>query len=290
MVLQSTLHNLNSSLSRLQHSQQDMSTGRSLRKMSDDPTRGISAMTTRNELRRSEQRSRTADHTQSVLAVADNALVSSLDILARAKELTVRASNTGLLDATARDVIGSELSSIREELIAVANTKHLNRPIFNGTAAGAAYDTSSGAYLGNAAIVVRDVGPGTTVTANMTGEQIFGAQTGLSGDLFAVLDRLATAVASGDSAAIAIEHTNLDAATTRVGSAAAEIGTRAARLDGIRSRSAADELGLRDRLSGLEDIDLAEAILATQTHENAYTAALQAAARVIPPSLVDYLR
>lgn len=290
MVVSSTLHDLNSSLTRLRDAQADLSTGKVIRRISDDPTLGVSAMTIRNDLRRSDQRSRTSEATQTVLRMADTALVSSLDILSRAKELTVRASNSGTSDPTVRLAISQELSSIRDELISVANTKHLDRPLFNGTAAGDAYDASTGAYLGNDASIARDVAAGTTIAANMTGEQIFGDQSSPTGDLFAVLERLSIAVANGDEAAIATEHLNLDDATTRVSSATAEIGSRSARLEGIQTRADVDRANLRETLSELEDTDLAEAIIATQTHENAYTAALQAAARVIPPSLVDYLR
>lgn len=290
MVISTSLHDLNSTLTRLRDAQADLSTGKVIRKISDDPTRGVAAMSIRNELRRTEQRARTSEATQTVLQVADSALVSSLDILSRAKELTVRASNSGASDPTSRLAISSELTSIRDELLTIANTKHLDRSIFNGTAAGDAYDASTGSYLGNDATVVRDVAAATTMAANLTGEQIFGAQAGPAGDLFAVLDRLATAVAAGDQTAIEAEHLNLGTATTRVSSAAAEIGSRSARLEGIITRAGLDEANLRETLSSLEDTDFAEAIIATKTHENAYNAALQAAARVIPPSLVDYLR
>lgn len=290
MVLRSTMHDLNTALARLRDSQADLSTGKVLRAMSDDPARGLSAMTIRADLRRAEQRARTSGETQTVLDIADTALLSGLDIMSRAKELAVRASNSGAADATSRGAISAELASIREELVAIANTKHLGRPIFNGTAAGDAYDASTGAYLGNAATIVRDVAPGVSIAANMTGEQVFGTQAGPTGDLFAVIDRLATAVATGDAAAIAVEHSNLDAAATRLTAAAAEIGNRSARLQGVRARSERDEASLRETLSSLEDTDLAEAIMTSQANENAYTAALQAAARVLPPSLVDYLR
>lgn len=290
MLVQSTLHNLGTSLSRLQDSQTDLSTGRVIRKMSDDPAKALSALGIRNALRVADQRSRTSDVTTSVLQIADTALVSGLDIMSRAKELAVRASNTAASDTASRGAISAELSSIRDELIALANTKHLGRSIFNGTAGGEAYDPSTGAYQGNAANIMRDVAPGTTVVANMTGEQVFGSQAGPTGDLFAVIDRLSTAIAVGDDGSIAAEHANLDTAATRMTSAAAEVGSRTARLEGIRTRAAVDEDGLRETLSSLEDADLAEAIIATKAHENAYTAALQAAARVIPPSLLDYLR
>jgi flagellar hook-associated protein 3 FlgL len=290
MVVQSTLLDLNSSLTRLQDSQADLSSGRLIRKMSDDPARAVSAMTVRNELRRAERHARTADETQTSLQVTDTALLSGLDIMSRVKELAVRASNSGASDATSRAAISSELSSIREELLALANTKHLDRPIFNGTATGPAYDIATGAYLGNAATIVRDVAPDVSIAANITGEQVFGSQTAPGGDLFAVLDRLQTAITGNDPNAIALEHTRVDEAASRMRSAAAEIGSRSARLEGIQTRSSSDTASMRERLSAIEDVDLAEAIIATKTHETAYNAALQAAARVIPPSLLDYLR
>jgi len=125
---------------------------------------------------------------------------------------------------------------------------------------------------------------------NMTGEQVFGTQGGPTGDLFAVLDRLQTAILASDSTAIAAEHSNLDTATKRLASAAAEIGTRAARIDNLRARADADQMGMSERLSRLEDADIAEALLNVKSSENAYNAALQAAARILPASLLDYLR
>ena len=174
-------------------------------------------------------------------------------------------------------------------MIALANTQYLQRSIFNGTAAGAAYD-AAGVYLGNDAQIVREIAPGTTIEANMTGEAIFGLQSAPEGDLFAVLERLEAAISAGDPAAMATEHANLDAGTTRMASASAEIGSRAARLETVKARAATDDVHLRETLAQLEDADIAEALINVKAHENAYTAALQAASRVIPPSLLDYLR
>jgi flagellar hook-associated protein 3 FlgL len=216
--------------------------------------------------------------------------VSGLDILSRVKELVVRASNTGISDSTSQSAIATEIGGLRDELLAIANTKYLDRPVFNGTAAGSAYDSTTGAYLGNNAAVMREVAPGTVIAANLTGTQVFGVQAGPDGDLFAVLDRLQTAIGANDPVAIGTEHARFDSASKRLASAAAEIGTRASRIDNLRTRAAADEAALRERLSGLEDADLAEALLNVRSSENAYNAALQAAGRVLPASLLDYLR
>ncbi len=105
-----------------------------------------------------------------------------------------------------------------------------------------------------------------------------------------MIDRLAAATSAGDTGALATEHANLDAAVTRLGGAAAEIGRRASHLESITVRAGVERADLAGRLSVVEDIDLAEALIEMQASENAYTATLQAAGRVLPPSLVDYLR
>lgn len=290
MAMRTSLRDLSNSFSRLQTNQQRISSGKAFNKVSDDPSRSVDALALRQQLRRTNQIERTAEDTSARLRSSDTALVSTLDVLTRVKELTVQASNTGSATATTRSVLAAELNGLRDQLIALANTEYLGRPLFNGTAGGKAYDPATGVYEGNATNFERPVAPGVTMTANLTGEQIFGAQGDPAGDLFAVIDRLSAAVNSGDSAGIAIEHANFDTASNRVGAATAEIGRRASELESIQSRAAISKADVQDRLSLVEDVDLAEAIIAMQASENAYTATLQAASRVLPPSLVDYLR
>lgn len=289
MVLRSTLDDLNGALGRLQRDQTALASGRRIRTVSDDPTGASSAMTMRSQLRRSEQYDRVATDSQGWLGTADTAIVSGLDLMGRIKELAVRAGNDGTATATTRQTMATEVEHLREELRSLANTEYLDRPVFNGTAAGDAYD-AAGVYLGNDAAVTRELGPGTTLVVNMTGPEVFGDPSSPEGDVFAVLDRLATAIAAGDTAGIAAEHANVDDAMSAMSAAAAQIGSRGARLESIRDRLSADVVTMRQALSEIEDADLAEALMSVKASENAYTASLQAAAQVLPPSLVDYMR
>jgi flagellar hook-associated protein 3 FlgL len=290
MILRSSLRDLNSSLGRLQQSQTELSTGRLVRKPSDDPTKATMAMSLRTQGRVTDHRQRAAQDASGWLDTAGSTLMSGLDLLGRVKELTVQAANSGAATSQSRGAIASEMRSLRDELLALANTRYIDRPVFNGTAAGQAYNPATGAYLGNAASVVREVSPGTTVNVNMTGETVFGAQSAPEGDLFAVLDRLATAIQNGDNVGVATEHQNTDNARLRMTQAVGELGSRAARVEDIRSRNDLQKERLLQSLSEVEDADLAQSLINVKARENAYTAALQAASKVIPPSLVDYLR
>lgn len=289
MVLTSTLRDLNGTLARLQSAQTDLSSGRVIRKASDDPAKATAAMSLRNQIRRAEHRTRSLTDAQGWLNVADSALVSGLDVLNRAKELGSRGASSGVAELGSRQAIAAELRGLRDELIAVANTRYLDRPVFNGTADADAY-SAAGVYQGNDAQIMREVAPGTTVRTNLTGEEIFGPQAAPEGDMFAVLGRLATAIEAGNPTDIATEQGNLEAARSRMASATAELGSRGARIEMIRTRAATDEAGLRETLSQIEDTDLAAALMDVKNRENAYQASLGAAARAIPTSLLDYLR
>lgn len=293
MVVNSTLRDLNLSLSRLQDSQTDLTTGRQIRRPSDDPTGASAAMTIRNQLRRSEHQARSLDDAQAWLSSADTALVTGLEVLGSVKETAVRAANSGASNGLAQEALAKSVENMRTDLLSLANTKYLGRPIFNGTAApnaaGNAYD-AAGTYSGNNALVSREIGPNTTVQVNMTGEEIFGVQGAPFGSVFDVLEELADAIRTGDTARMATAQDELETATTRWSAATAEIGSRGARVEQTLARSTDTDILLRETLSKLEDTDVAAALINVKANENAYTAALTAAAKVIPPSLVDYLR
>jgi flagellar hook-associated protein 3 FlgL len=244
----------------------------------------------RQDIRRAEQRARSLDDAQGWLTTADSALTSSLDAMARAKEIAVRAANTGAVtDPAARQALAAEIRSIRSEILANANTSYGSRAVFNGTAAGVAYD-GAGTYTGNSASVMRDVAPSTTVAVNLTGPEVFGTAGGPVGDVFEVLERMAISIAAGNSTAMATEHVNLDAATAQMSAATVELGTRSARLEDAKARSQDAKLLLTTQLSQVEDIDLVDALIQVKAQENSYQAALQMAANILPVSLLNYMR
>lgn len=70
----------------------------------------------------------------------------------------------------------------------------------------------------------------------------------------------------------------------------AEIGAKSERLDVAKSRLTQDKTNVVDILSKNEDIDIAESITNLKMMETAYRAALGVSARIIQPTLLDFLR
>ncbi|RYP85024.1 hypothetical protein EKO23_13615 [Nocardioides guangzhouensis] len=114
---------------------------------------------------------------------------------------------------------------------------------------------------------------------------------GAAGDtVFDHLDALATALRGGDgpgiSAAIDVLETDRETMTT----ARADAGTRTARLEQAATAAGDAELTLTTRLAEIENTDLPKAMVDLKMQEVAYQSALAATARVMQPSLLDFLR
>ena len=108
--------------------------------------------------------------------------------------------------------------------------------------------------------------------------------------MFKNLEDLSNALRAGDSAGVQASIGALAGDQTRITTALAEVGTRYNRLEQAVQKTVDTELSLSSTLSEVENVDLARATLDLGLHEVAYQAALASTARLIQPSLVDFLR
>jgi flagellar hook-associated protein 3 FlgL len=72
--------------------------------------------------------------------------------------------------------------------------------------------------------------------------------------------------------------------------AVADVGARANRLDGLAQINSDRALSLQSLLAETENIDLPNTIMRLEMQRVGYEAALQATAKAISPTLMDYLR
>lgn len=276
--------------SRLADIQRQVASGRQLERASDDPAGALEALRYRRSLRSYEQYDRNIGDAKAWLGTADSALQSIDARLTRAKDLTVQADN-GSLDSVARNAIASELRAIADEMVGLANTHHLGRPIFGGASGNAqAYDPS-GAFQGDTGAVTRTVGSGVSYQVNVTGPEVFGVENPgdpMNGNTFEVLREIADRVEAGLPASAGLDA--IERAHEGVHTAQSTLGTRLASLEKLEARNEGTTIEMRSALSEREDVDLADAILDLKSQEAAYTAALGVAGRILDGSLLDFLR
>jgi flagellar hook-associated protein 3 FlgL len=282
------MQGLEANVERLGRLQAQLSSGKQVSRPSDGPSATLSAMRLRSALRTHQQYARNADDGAGWLSTTDTAITTALTMTQRARDLTLQGMSAGAASATsAREGIAIELTSLREGMIKVANTRYLDRPVFGGTTTGSiAYDSSSGAYAGDSNQVLRTVSASGRVRADITGPEAFGSA---GSDLFSILADIADRVASApDTLGSGLD--DLDAAMSRLQTGLADVGARAARMEQLRQSADDQALTLRTQISDVEDVDLSKTIMDLQMQEVAYQAALGAASRVLQPSLVEFLR
>lgn len=283
---------LQASLARLQATQDQISSGRRLGKPSDSPTDTATAMSLRSEHQRSEQLDRAIDDGAARLGSADQALMQTDTLLLRVRQLLLAGSND-TNTAAERSAMAAEVDQLRSSLLDVANTRYLGQPVFAGTQdTENAYD-ASGAYLGNASPVERRVTTGPDrVAVGITGPEAFGtlfADPAAPGGM-GVLARVADALRTGDRTAMEQALVDVDAASDQVRTSQSIVGSRTSRLESVKTVGAAATTRMETQLSSVEGIDLAKALTDLSIQQTAYQAALSATAKVIQPSILDFLR
>jgi len=287
-LVQGTLDRLRLRLEQLQAAQARIASGKVIQRPSDDPGRMGSALAVRALQRVREQQARAAQDGQTWVDLTDAKLRSAAEALQRVRDLAVRAASTS--SATERAAIATEVTAVRDELVAIANARNGDQGLFSGTSANPAVSLVGGtwSYTGDATRVVRRVGDGDDVTVSLTADRVFGF--GAGEDVFTMLDGLASLVTSGDPAAVGAAIADVDRALGRVLDGLAEIGGAGKRIERALARNAEEQQALVTQLSELEDVDLAEAIMELQLQEVSYQATLATMSRVLQPSLADFLR
>lgn len=285
-IATSTLNNLQGALARNSRIQEQLSSGKAISKPSDSPTGTVSAMQMRAENRTVQQYSRNANDGMAWLSTIDTTLTSASSQMNRVRDLVLQGLNTGTTTDGSQAALAAEVDNIRESLIGLSNTTYLDRPVFGGNIAGAqAYD-GTGAYIGDAGVVNRTVGDSSQVRVNLTGPEVFGTGTD---NLFNVLASISDKLKNNPTA-LKDDLVRLDAVADNVKSGLSTIGARYNRVESMKNAADNRVLTLNSQLSEVEDIDLPATIMEMQLQQTAYQAALSATAKVIQPSLVDFLR
>jgi len=110
-----------------------------------------------------------------------------------------------------------------------------------------------------------------------------------SSDMLGSCVVLMNALEADDQEAVGMLLGNFEEAIDRLLNHRSNVGVKAIRLETTRSRLLDRELTFTRRLSEIEDADMTELITQLSVYENNYQAALLATAKIIQPSLLDFL-
>jgi flagellin-like hook-associated protein FlgL len=288
-VALTSLQGLNRNLDAVGKLQQQLTSGRLINAPSDSPTGTNKAMQTRAEQAAVAQQGRNISDAKGWLEQGDSTLREMLDTTRRVRDLTVQGLNTGAVSDASQKALATEVASLREGLLSLANTVVQGRPLFGGVTTGSKAYNNDGTWAGLAGPpITRRLSESENVRVDLTGEEAFGPD---ADNLFVIVGRIATNLTDPNSAALLeTDLADLDVAIKRMSTAVADVGSRASRVDRAEQLNFDRSLTLKARLGETENVDLPETIMRLQMQQVGYEAALAATAKAISPTLLDYLR
>jgi flagellar hook-associated protein 3 FlgL len=288
MTQRNILSDLNRVSEALTRTQQKVASNKEITRPSDDPFGASRALALRTSIEGTRQYQRNIQDAQGWQETAEIALADITDAIHRARQLVVQgASDT--TPAEARLAIAGEIDQLIESVKENANATYRGRYVFAGTATDAPpYVAGDDAYHGSPDMVERQIGPGVALPIGLVGSTFVG--NGADGKLLNVLRDVSAHLKTNDSTALSADLGLLAAKTDEVLGARALNGARQTRFDAALSRLAEVEESTLKQLSETEDVDIAKALIEFSSQQAAYQSALKAAANIVQPSLLDFLR
>jgi flagellar hook-associated protein 3 FlgL len=276
-------------VARLATYQQQLSSGKRINQVSDDPVTAGLSLRYRAESLQTDKYLENIEKGSSFIAASDTALGLMSGVMAEAKSLAVQGA-TGTQDSDSRRALASSVDSLLSRMVDLGNTVHDGRYIFSGTATFSqpfvkATDGSAVTYAGNLDNFDVQTGPTARTTVNQSGQALFKEPI----DLFKTLIDVRDSLLANDGLAVSNKISDIDAAHDQLNNLHGGIGATQQRLDLARNQLESVQTNLGALISEAEDVDFAETIAQMQMAEVALEAGLQAGARVMRSTLLDYL-
>lgn len=289
IMANTVMNNLFKTQERLAKFQEIVSSQKLINRPSDDPIGMGKILEYRKRLSSIEQNFNNIIHGKTWIDMTETTLGTIDELLNNVKNTAVEQSG-GDLDS--RQIAAQDVKIAYDQIMELANTKLGGSHIFAGHQTDAVPFTRDANYNatyagddGDVRIIISD---SMTAKINVTGQDAFVAGT----NLFDVLRDLIIALEDPnyDPAAVEAQLQPLTDAAKQIELVRAEGATNYSRLDITENQLARLKTDLEDMLYETENADMVEAILNLQLEETAYQTSLETAARIIQPTLIDFLR
>jgi len=298
MLVTKVIGNLHAHSQRILDLQEQLSTGRKINRPSDDALAVRRATSARRNITQNDQFVTNISSIGPQLVETETSVSNAIDIMQRAYELALQGASTtnGQIQL---DSIATEVNELLEGLYRESNHMTGGRYVFGGTRTmrepfvatrDASGTITSVAYTGNSDHYSVDIDRSSKIVVNETGDELFMQTSVDSVDLFQSLIDLRDNLNAGDTNSIQTRIDETDKGQSQLSLSLARVGTRVLRTDRVVENLLESVVQSKQVLSDNVDADFSEVILSLTAQENALRASLNAGARVIQPSLLDFMR
>ena len=286
-IYDSVKYNLGSIYEELNKANEIVTTGKRINNLSDDPVGLTQSLNIRSTLANIEQMGRNISYGNSWLTASESALTSVENVISDTKVLCLQMANA-TIGSDQRSSAAGTVQNMLDEIVSLGNTDVAGNYIF----AGSKTDTvpfdqdEDGTYTYNGdnnAFAIK-ISKNSTVEIGSDGQEVFGT-------VFNTLIELKDALQSNDVSGIQEAMDKLDTHFDDISGKISDVGSKMNRME-IKDKIFQDmNFSNTERLSKIEDADIAEAIMNVKSAELTYQAALASSSKVMTLlTLVDYLK
>ncbi len=314
MLVNELTRNLNTNMRLMEKYHRQLETGRKINKPSDNPAGLVKSLRLRTNLTEGEQYINNIGEAINFMETTDSAFDNVGSIIHRIRVLTVNASNVGVNDEGALTAIADEIRELNDQLKMIANTTYGSKHVFAGSNITeqpykeADEPPNNHGWTGNDKHLDLEIAIGVKMPINLTDKdmnEFFTSQVVIGvdedgedievpGGIFALVEKIENDIRDVANGATDIDIdanlSLLDAKNEDLLSARSAIGAKINRLELQLNRLEATQISYTGLLSKNEDADQAEVIMYLKVQETVYRASLAAGARIIQPSLIDFIR
>lgn len=328
MLSNNFLRDMKTNLNNMNRLQGQMTSGKEIRKPSDDPFKASRIMQMYSDIDANKQYKNNIKDSINWLDTTDTALGQVGNVAGRIEELLISAGN-GSYSENERKAIRDEINEKVGEMSQILNTSFDGKYIFGGTRGTSKpvdtvktvdalgnennklfYSKIGGGELDlnnlldptntdtiqynqiNSQLLV-EVSQGVTMDYNITASELINYGTGAGENIMALLGNITSHLGSASASDIK-ELTNEDlkgikGVMTNILKLRSEVGAKQNRMESAEARNTDLNFNMTEILSRTEDIDITEKTMEYATMQTIYIASLQTSAKVLQPSLLDYL-
>lgn len=302
MMVNSFNRNLQTNSRKMEKLQNQIATNKKNSRLSDDAVSVVKILDAKTKKNDVAQYERNLDDAAALLTNTETALNEANEIIKRIYELAVYAANDPL-GQEERAAISDEVNQLRDQLLTLGNATIGEKYIFGGynvTSAPFAADADSDEITvnnmdmiggdGDTEYIFYEIGMGIDFDVAISGSAFMGL--GEDANMWYVLNEFGKELQNPEQSYESLSSfiPKLQGIQNNILTQLAEVGGRRARIDMMKDRYAVDAINYTQMLSDVQDLDQAKGIMDFSMAEAVYRSALGVGGRVLPPTLLDFLR
>ena len=317
-MIRTQLYDTQQSLSKMNTLNQQITTGKVISKVSDDPQKAIKIMNMNNEIKYTEKYNSNIDETVGWMNTSDDSLQTVGDLLSDIKDTILKVGN-GTYSQSEMKSLNSDMNEKIKQLGDTLNSTYGGKYMFGGSNVDDApikvttdangvvklefNKDKNGQILPNTEDLKTDISGGVNIDYNVSVGELFnikdanGKNTNLLDEVNNI-SKLMNDIANGDEQTASTAKDTLlndtkgkiDTLFDHVLTERTSLGVKVSTAEKIKDANDDDLTTMKDVLSKDQDTDVVEAFIELQSAELVYQASIKVGSKLIQPTVLDYIR